>query len=754
MRRTTTLMLFALVISGCKQGQAPTDARKRITLDELGVTVREVPRSYMLSDKAGAFLVGTLNRGADHRDEQWSVNGESLLRGLSVTVNGVRLTDAQMDSARVFPDRVVKFYADGTTETFSVLENLAAGGAHACVLDVKTRTPGDIALGVAPSSGRLLSRSGPAHGVTWEKVNGSGVLSVVSGESAHPADTAVILNNTGDARFVLWYSSDPARAGAVDRLVAGADSLLGRRSARMETFLNTSYVRTSIPELSKALCWFKLSLDALMIEARDTFAVASVPWDGALYGRDNAQSIAGIGLATGDFAKTRAIIRSLARWQDSSPKRTTYGRIPDRVVHGTASYDGADIGAWFVREMYEHVTYANDTALVKEMYPFVKRGIEGTLKYHTDTNNLLVHGDAETWMSAKIPGTDTVVYVPRGNRAAEIQLLWYFQQLIGSYVASYIGDAASATRWSDFAKETSTGFDNVFVDTVRNIVYDHVTAAGKAETDARPNPMFCLEIISSEAIQQSMIKALINSLVYRHGFGTLDRRDMRFQPYGANNESMFNGPVWTWLAGQLAYTLSRYDRQDFSYQVMEQMVRQSMTRGMVGALPAMMDVMPRPGTTEPQAAGAAASLTGMAEFVRAFYQDYLGLRVDAPSHQLYIQPKLPPQIDDVDFTVTIGVQPISGTIERRKETSRIILTAKDLSREIKVGFLWMLDNGDAWRGSTVIAPNTTLTIAIGTDDVVAFHGDKRIALLGQRKLKRFSQRTTFTGFDFAEPPKQ
>jgi glycogen debranching enzyme len=756
MHRVTAFMLFLFVVPGCQQNQTPPDPRTPITLNELAITVRDVPRSYMLSDKSGAFLVGTVNRASNRRGERWTVGGESLLAALRVTLSGVQLTDASLDSARVLPDRVEKFYSDGYTETISILEGLSARGpeTHAFVLEVKTPVAKDIALGITPSSGRRVSRSDSIPVLIWERVAGTGTLALFAGTPALPADSGLLVRSAGQARFILLYSlAAPGSELSVETVVSEADSLLGRRAARMEALLDASYIRTSDPELSKALCWFKLSLDALIIQAKDTFAVSGIPWDGALYGRDNAQSIAGIGLATGDFAATRSIIRSLGRWQESSPARADYGRIPDRVLHGAASYDGADIGPWFVREMYEHITYANDTALVRELYPLVKRGIEGTLKYHRDWNNLLVHGDAETWMSAKIPGTHRTVFVPRGNRASEIQLLWYFQQLIGSFLAAYVGDAANETRWAELAKETSASFNDFFVDTVRNIVYDHIAADGKAGTDVRPNPMFCLEIINSEAIQQSMIKTLINSMVYRHGFGTLDHRDLHFRPYSGNDESMFNGPVWTWLAGQLAYTLSRYDRQDFSYQIMEQMVHHAMTKGMVGTLPAMMDVLPRPGTTEPQAAGADASLTGMAEFVRAFYQDYLGLHIDAPSNQISIQPKLPPQINDVDFTVTLGTHPINGKIERRKETSRIILSAPDITRELKVGFLWMLDNGDAWRGSTTLAPNAILTIAIGTDDVVAYEGDNRIAMIGQRKLRQFSQRTSFSGFDFVDPSK-
>ena len=124
----------------------------------------------------------------------------------------------------------------------------------------------------------------------------------------------------------------------------------------------------------------------------------------------------------------------------------------------------ADVGPWFVREMYEHVVYANDTTLARSMFPVVKRSIEGTTRYHTDTLNLLVHGDHDTWMGP----------VPRGNRAAEVQLLWYFQQLVGSFVASYVDKKALGERWSTGADKTSDSFNSLFVDTVQKRLYDHV----------------------------------------------------------------------------------------------------------------------------------------------------------------------------------------------------------------------------------------------------------------------------------------
>ena len=739
----------AIWFAGCSQPQ--DTLRTPVKLDELGITVRDVPRSFMLSDKTGGFFIGHIGRGADRRRMSWTVFGDEVPSPVDLRAGSLLLSDAQLDSAVVRPDLVRRFYRNGMVETVTVLDHLPSpeGAAHAVLLDVDSPSEVDIVLGLGPSL-QFAKGNSPGGAVARGDVKGHGTLTVTSGPEGAAIGDGIGVQHTRRARFLLLLAP---REFPVGSLYRDADSLIARRTSRMERLLTTTYVRTSDTTLTRALCWMKLSVDAMLVEGADTFAVAGVPWDGSISGRDNAQAITGIGFATGNYSRLAAIIRSLARWQDRSASSTTFGRIADRVDRGRASYDGADVGPWFAREMYEYVVNSDDTVLVKEMYPVVKRGIDGTMKYHVDRNNLLVHGDGETWMSTRIPGTGKLSFVPRGNRAVEIQLLWYFQQLIGSYMASYVGDSLSAGDWSELAKQTSASFDRYFVDTVHNAVYDHVLSNGKGAPELRPNPMFCLEILGSEAVQQDMIKTLISRLVYPNGFGTLESTDPRFHAFvKEDGPGMFNGPVWTWLAGQLAYALSRYDRQDFSYEVMGSMVRMLEGRGMVGALPAMMDVVPKDGAAEPAGGGAEASLNGMAEFLRAFYQDYLGLRIDVPSNLLSIQPKLPEHLTDADFTVLFGRHPVNCRIEKRNDISRIVLAAPEIPQPVRVSFLWMLDNGDAWRGSTSLLPNTTLTIAFSKNDMLAYNGDRKAELPDARKLKGFSLRGSFTGFDFARPP--
>jgi hypothetical protein len=314
---------------------------------------------------------------------------------------------------------------------------------------------------------------------------------------------------------------------------------------------------------------------------------------------------------------------------------------------------------------------------------------------------------------------------------------------------------ALGERWSTGADKTSDSFNSLFVDTVQKRLYDHVKPDNRGAAEIRPSCMMCLEIIAMEAVQQNMLRETIARIVYPYGVGTLDPRDARFRgevprpEQRATNPAMYNGPVWTWLAGQFVYALTRYDRQDFSYGLTDRMVRQVLERDMVGCLPSMFEVSSGADGEWPRAAGQRASLTGMAEFVRSVYQDYLGIRIDGPSHLISFQPKLPDHITDVDFTVFAGRHPITGFYQRSKEASRFTVRAADIPVTMKLQFVWMMDDSNAWRGSTDLPPNTTVRVIFGPEEIIVYQGDQIVEPTGVWKLKGFSRRKEFSGLDFA-----
>lgn len=738
MMRILLALFVTIVLLGCQKPPRPAEVRKTITLDELAIEVQSAPRKYMMSDKRGGFLLGSVSETESAHSIIWSVDGRDLVEGYQVFIDDVPLRSIR--STRILPHLIENTYEAGITETVTPLEFTDSAGTHAYLVRVHAKKPGKITLKVKPAAGFIQARTSDMSALTMTQSRGKATITVYAGDVGRTAADGIVVPSGQEASFLLMFNpqGDPPVRDWYSRIM----SLEAARAARMEHLLNAAYLRTSDGQLDKAIHWVKLSLDALVIEGRDTFAVAGLPWDGSLDLRDNARSLAAIGLATGNDNDAPGIIRTLARWQDTVAGRSTFGRIAERVSNGIPTYNGADVTPWFIREMFGHATWTNDTSLVQEMYPLIKRSMEGTLKYHTDSLNLLVHGDTETWMKDS----------PRGNRAAEIQLLWYFQQLISSFVATHVHDYDPAQRWAELATRTVKSFSSVFIDTTRQLVYDHVTRDGIGVHEPRPNAMYCLEIVGSEPVEQSVVQKTFNTLAYPHGVGTLAASDSRFQSSAENGRGMFNGPIWTSLTGQLAYALTRFDRQDLSYQLTQSLVRQVLEGEMAGTLPTMLAVSPQAGKSRAAQAGASASLSGMAELIRSVYQDYIGISVDVPSNVIALHPKLPDTLRKVDYTVQFGGHPVHIHYSREGQTSRVTLHAPDIDKEIRIRFLWMMENGNAWKGTATLHPQKQLRLVFTEDDLLAFNGDDETELQYRQRLIGFSQRKDFDELEFAKLP--
>jgi len=716
MHRFLLLLLPAALLAGCSSNEGQPSGRVPIRLGELGIVVAGETRSYMQSDREGAFLQGDVGTG---NGDRWSVGGTELLRAFRVDVAGGSLTPDRLDSARILPNETVRYYRGGSSVDVAGLESIAAGDVHAFVVTVATGEPGRVTLDILPGAGTPAGTGGGLW--SWRSAGGL-MLTAWAGEGGTAGRDGISHDAPGGkARFLFCAAPASPGDGIARETFGRIDSLLAGRARRMEGLLNACFFRTSVDTLDRAVHWMMLTLDALMVERRDTFAIAGLPWDGSIDARENAQSIAGLGLATGRYRRTAAVLRTLARYQDTIRASSSYGRIPDRVVNGRPSYRGADVTPAFVREMYEQVVNSDDTVLLRSLYPAVARSIDGTLAHHVDRFNLLLHGPGETWMSD----------VDRGNRAVEIESGWYFQQLIGRFIASYLEDTAASRRWENLPEKTARSFTLLFSDTARHAIADHLEPNGTRVMDVRPNAMMCLESLDDETMRHAVTREAVAALLTPEGVRTLAAADPR-AARGSGEAHAFNGPVWTWLAGPLTYAVTRYDRQDLAFPLTARLASLALRRDMAGTLPAMLD---------PGPAGKRASLGAMAEFVRSIYQDYLGARVDMAAGTIILQPKLPEALTLVQFTLNVGGSPVE--IEERvgKENSRLYLNGPSLPRDMKVNVLWMMPNGDAWRLSFRLKGGLPAAVEMGDDDAVMYRGESKADFEGKRKLRSFSQRT-------------
>jgi glycogen debranching enzyme len=748
-------MVFSLfVLVGCGGNDVRTPERIPLTLSELKVDVREDTRMYLLSDKRGGFLFGTIAAGVGQLDARWSVFGADLLHGFELrkSIGGV---PEELASGTIEPHQVQLAWRNGAAMGMLPLESTEPG-RHTLFLSFSAPVDHDVVLSPVVAGFSVEPAVEREAGILrWTERGGSGELLLSVGEGGSVVPAGVVIPMAASVTVLLSTGEAALPGNKVRELHERAGELREERTRRLTGLLNRVYLRSSDDRLDRALNWLKLSLDALLVEGRDTFLVAGLPWDGSVDGRANAQAGGTVGLVTGDSRKAAGLIRHLAASQDTLSGRSTFGRIASRLEGDRRYYSAADATPLFVRTVYDHVTSTNDTALVRSIYPVVKKAIDGTAKYHTDSHNFLVHRGGETWMS---PRGARRAGPSRGNRAAEIQVLWHFQQLIGSYLASLLGEFADGERWGAAAESTGVHFISSFVDTAEHRIYDHLLPDGRGVYQVRPNSLLCLELLPSELVAQTMIRNVVTKLLYPHGVGTLGSTSQGFKPYAGVNgeysaeEALYNGPVATWLLSPMVYALTRYDRQDFSYPLTERMIRHVLEEGMAGTLPEMFEVLPRPGEEHQRAAGLRAFAPAMAEFIRSFYQDYLGITTDGISRSLVISPKLPDHLDRVALTVFVGATPVHLEYQRAEAVSRVVLEGSGGEGEISVNFIWPLKSGDAWRGSIKLPKEGPLRLVFSEEDAIAFHLEESVAIAGKWHLRGFSRRNELTDLHLAVPP--
>jgi hypothetical protein len=166
-----------------------------------------------------------------------------------------------------------------------------------------------------------------------------------------------------------------------------------------------------------------------------------------------------------------------------------------------------------------------------------------------------------------------------------------------------------------------------------------------------------------------------------------------------------------------------------------------LTSGIVGALPDQI------GAAAP---GPMVSLRGIAEFIRTVNQEFLGIRVDLASGDLTVAPKLPDDWTEVGFSAAIGEGRVIGTYRRSSEGDRVSFCASAIPRSMRVVFMWILSNGDAWRGAVTLHPGAPLDLVMKGEEIVAFQGDKEGAPESKRLLRHFSQHDTMRDLQAGE----
>ena len=654
MRLETTSILAALTLMAASCGQ-------EYHTDTIGVSVTpEENREYSYTDKKSGYWYGMTHQKELQWYSGWNIAKKRILADYTLLINGEPL-DRSKAECTVYPDRLIRKW-DNAVETFRMIDNLPI--IH---IDIET----DAKSTSIELDNTLIADSYQDDGFTY----------FIPKEAP---DMRIMLSSDDDNGFVLTYGKEEECRTLADEFRRNGDKMIKERKDRINALV-TEYnpTKSNLPELDKSLDWITITMDELITEQQGNGIYAGLPWFNEYWGRDMFISFPGACLVTGQFEIAKKILKDFVELQDTNPESETYGRIPNRANLEGILYNTTDGTPRLVIQALEVAKYSGDTEFLLEIYPAIKRSIEASIKNYTDSKGYLTHADADTWMDVKrngIPGS------PRGNRANDIQALWYNQLTAGSEIAVLLDDLGSAEEWSGLAVHMASNFEQDFCNKEDSYIVDHLNTDGSADLQFRPNQLYCFELINDDDFKQRVTRRVWEELVYPWGVASLAQWDKQFHPQHENwhyyhkDDAYHNGTIWLWNNGIAMQRMIEYGQVDTAWELFKNMNRQALHEGAVGSLSENADAHPREGQSWVNRSGTFLQAWSNAEHLRVWYQHFLGIRPDLLKGIIVIEPMIPSEITSLETSVKIG----NGTLHYSYSNGKVNVRLEGIDAQLEI----------------------------------------------------------------------
>lgn len=700
--------------------------------DDLRIEVSaDASRSVLYTNKQAAFLFLEAAAAPTSSWQAFSSRGFGFIDGWGWLQGDSLEGPSQIAHAQASPDHFGRRYRSGLQERVTLLDDLDAvviefsyRGASWFVpfisdtrsqdgLTVEAR--GDVLLFARtvhlerePTAGhpRWVAVHTPGGSATTEGLTYTG--GGVKGRLFAPG--AVTLPGEGAVVIALGHSAE--EAADLARLIASDyPSRIEARRERMQRLLQTSFVRTEDARFNEAFAWSVIAMDALVMNQRGRGIFAGLPWFNNYWGRDTFIALPGAALVTGQYELAREILLGFADYQDREPESETYGRIPNFVSLDDVTYNTADGTPWFAVQVGEYIRHTGDREFVAAIHPVLKLASEAFLA-QTDENGFLRHGHQETWMDAAAgPGQE---WSPRGDRAVEIQALWYRQLLVTAEVAERVGEAGFASDMRHAAERVRQSFLDIFVDAERSLLVDRLKPDGSPDRRIRPNQFLALMAFDLEPeVEARITRNAAEHLVYPWGVSSLWQGDDAFHPYHEapglypKDAAYHNGTIWTWLSGAVVSLMARQGAHEKAYEQIDYLTHLALDRQAVGTMSENSDAIPRDGASEVRLTGTVSQAWTLAEYLRNIYEDFLGVNFVGPQ-ELTIRPALPTSWGETTARIQTVSGPIDLVIRQADDRMSVNVDGSSLSRDVLIN----LEAGGL-RTAVPIVAGQNVSIGIG-----------------------------------------
>ncbi len=616
---------------------------------------------FTFTNKISGFYTGRARSENQSESSGWMIAGRQYLRDYRIWFNGNIVSRDSSRRASYYPHQLQREYSSGLIETVTLLDTI-----NAIVWQFSSLNKA-MELKFKP----LFHDSTMQSPVLDSQQNQIFISPADTSLKSEPGTPSVLafqfLRESEEQITVLGVSGDdlPAAKDELDRLVQSYKIKIRFRRDRLIGLLRQNDVITNIPEITEAVQWAQMSLDGLVSGGPYPGIWSGIPNSANHHGRDTFISLTGALLCSGNFATARQILLRFADFQLTDADDSWMGRIPNRMTGQEISYNTSDVTWWYIRCVYEYVLYSGDRQFVSDIFPVIRYAIEGALRYRIDKNFFLKHRPGETWM-----GTG------RGNRAVEIQTLWYTALQAGSILAALTGEHTLAEHWLTIAEELKRNFLNGYWNDYNFRMSDHLTARDKSDKNLNINQIFTVTIpglsgiepLIGEEAEAYVTSQITNQLATRYGVGTAANRLEESYPVLSDAfESAGTPPVVTWLSGPLISALKVCHRENLMFDLYYNQATQILDWDAVGSLSQLLALK----WPEPDVAGNFSQAISLAEFVRNYYQDFIGFRPNALTNVIEFTPFFTEEFIFLSARLPMAGTMITFTGEKNDEFTNI-----------------------------------------------------------------------------------
>ncbi len=382
-------------------------------------------------------------------------------------------------------------------------------------------------------------------------------------------------------------------------------------------------------------------------------------------------STPGITLVTGLYKITKNILFSISKSQCKKQSTEDYGKIPDFIsTRKKPTFTLSNPTPLFIRSIYEYFLYTGDYKFIISLWENIKLAIDNVYMLKKDSNNLLKQ--PETNKKDKSDENKNCLYLSREGCPVETQALWYTALSCASFIANKISKYENkqknknnkiisellkkSIKYKEEAKKIKISFNKHFISKNPPYIFDNFD---KSNLSLNKNSI----LYSMLAIYYSSLPGIpilidkktgLNLIIGIISFLEFDQSKKDSNDYNKKIMLLFSAKLISAACKYgLLNSLNKYSIF-FTKQILGNNISELQSDT----------------TLSSQNIFSCSSL--IAEYIRSFYQDILGIKMFVPERKIFLTPCIPEKLNNISYNVRFGYkESLSSYIRLSKKSLNI-----------------------------------------------------------------------------------